>query len=127
MKTLIKTLAVLAVIASSIIACKKNGIGGETTIAAFPAHHGKSIKGATMYVKFDAKDLPENLADFDLKIVGEPKEDHVHIEGLRAGNYYIYAVGYDSIGGYPVFGGTATTIKWSERKKEIDLNVPVTE
>jgi hypothetical protein len=33
----------------------------------------------------------------------------------------------DSSGPYRVTGGMAVKIKWSQRKKEIDMNLPVTE
>ena len=109
-------------------ACKKGDIGGEATIAAFPKHHSQSIKGATMYVKFDATELPADPTNkYDLKIVGEENEDHVHIEGLRYGDYYLYATGFDSTIMQPVSGGIPVTIKWSERKNELDKDVPVTE
>lgn len=110
------------------VACKKNNTGGQCEVAALPEHHGKSIYGATVYVKFGAKDLPSNpTTNYDLKIEGEPNEEHVHIEGLRYGNYFLYSVGYDSTISQVVTGGIAIKIKWKERKQEIDVKVPVTE
>jgi hypothetical protein len=112
----------------TLTSCKKNNTGGQCEVAAFPQHHGKSIYGATMYVKFGAKDLPSNpTTNYDLKIVGEPEEEHVHIKNLRYGHYFLYAVGWDSTISQQVTGGIALKIKWSERKKEVDVNVPVTE
>ncbi len=110
------------------MACKKNNVGGQCEVVAFPQHHGKSIYGATAYVKFGAKDLPANpTTNYDLKIVGEPDEEHIHIKDLRYGHYFIYSVGYDSAIAQAVTGGIALHITWSERKKEVDVNVPVTE
>ena len=126
MKKIILLTAVL--LSSSITSCKKSNTGGKATLVAFPKHHGKAIYGATFYVKFGAKDLPSNpTTNYDLKINGSAKEDHAHIEDLRYGNYYVYAVGYDSSIKMPVIGGVAATLKWSERKKEVDIDVPVSE
>ncbi len=47
-----KILLILAL--GAFVSCKKNGQGGDAAIAAFPQHHGKPIKGATLYVKFDS-------------------------------------------------------------------------
>ncbi len=108
--------------------CKKSSTGGEVKIAAFPEHHGKSIYGATVYIKFGASDLPSNpTTNYDMKVDGEANEEHVHIEGLRYGKYYLYSVGYDSSIHMPVTGGVAVKVKWKERKQELDIKVPVTE
>jgi hypothetical protein len=121
------------VIATTLLigACKKNGTGGEAIVVAMPAHHGKMIKGATVFIKFKATEKPTDpTKEFDLKIVGDPTEDHVHIEGLLPGNYFFYAMGIDSTLIAPnnvVKGGVPLTIKYSERKSEIDLDIPVTE
>jgi hypothetical protein len=120
-------------IATSLLlgACKKNGTGGEAIVAAMPAHHGKMIKGATVYVKFKATEMPENpTTNYDLKVVSDPTDDHVHIEGLLPGKYYLYAVGIDSALVAPnnvVDGGVPITIKYSERKSEIEVDIPVSE
>lgn len=118
------------ILCSAIVfsSCKKEGTGGQATIAAFPKHHEKPIKGATVYLKFGTKELPgKNASDYDLTIAGEADEDHIHIEELKWGDYYLYAVGYDSSIAKAVAGGVPVTIKRSERKKEIDVDIPVTE
>jgi len=128
MKSFVKITLVAAIVATTFAACKKNGIGGDATIAAMPAHHGKMIKGATVFVKFKATELPNNPeSNYDLKVVSDAKEDHVNIEGLLPGNYFLYAVGFDSAISLPVMGGIGVTIKNSEKKKEIDVDIPVVE
>jgi hypothetical protein len=110
----------------SVIACKKAGTGGKVEVACFPQHHGKAIKGATVYVKFNTLESPgSELASYDLVVPGEPNEDHVHVEELRKGNYYFYTVGYDSSIAEPVYGGVPLKIK--DKSGEIDLEIPVTE
>jgi hypothetical protein len=111
-----------------ISACKKAGFGGDATIVAFPEHHGKAIKGATVYIKFNAQDSPGSSSDsYDASVISEGKEDHVHIEGLEQGDYYLYAVGYDSSISKTVIGGIPFTIKRSQRTDEQDVQIPVTE
>lgn len=108
--------------------CKKEGTGGEATIVAFPKHHEKTIKGATVYVKFGTKEFSgKNASDYDLTVTGEPEEDHVHIEELKWGDYYLYASGYDSSIARVVTGGVPITIKRSEKKEEIVVQIPVSE
>ena len=77
----------MVAITTLVSACKKNGLGGETMVAAVPAHHGKLIKGCTVYVKFKTLDKPDNpTTNYDALFVGDPTGDHVHIEGLLPGN-----------------------------------------
>jgi hypothetical protein len=118
-------ISLLFIAASS---CKKNGTGGSTEIAAFPAHHGRPIKGCTLYVKFKAKDLPSNPeSNYDLKAEGEADEDHVHIHDLLPGDYYLYATGFDSTIHQAVKGGIPLVIKRSDKHKELDVNIAVSE
>jgi hypothetical protein len=107
--------------------CKKGDTGGNANITAYVTHHGKAINLPTVYVKFDAKDLPKDpTTNYDLKLEGV-HENHVHIKDLRYGNYYLYAVGYDSSIMLPVTGGIPVTIKWKERRSEKEVTIPVTE
>jgi hypothetical protein len=113
--------------------CKKNSLGGEATVVVFMKHHGNIIKNHvnypdTIFVKFDATDLPGTTPNkFDTYFIGEQGEDHIHCKGLRAGKYFLYGVGIDSTGPYRVTGGMAIKIAWSDRKKEIDTDLAVTE
>lgn len=128
MKTIIRTISLSLLTVTILFSCKKGDIGGDATIAAFVKHHSTPIKGATVYVKFDEQELPSDITtNYDLKIDGEANEDHVHIEGLRYGKYYLYATGFDSTIMQTVTGGIPVKIEWSERKEEIDIDIPVTE
>ena len=127
MKPILKYIVLLFAI-TTFNSCKKNNTGGKTKISAFPQHHGKSIKGVTVYVKFNTTDMPSDpTSNYDLKVVGEEDEEHVHIDGLRYGKYYLYAVGYDEDISETVVGGIPLTIKWKDRKDQINLDVPVSE
>lgn len=113
----------------SLTACKKNGTGGDNTIAAFPKHHGVTIPNATVYIKYGATDLPgKNASDFDdaKTAVKEGSGDaDCHFEGLLKGDYFIYAVGYDSTVSEIVSGGIA--VKITSKSGEKDVEIPVTE
>lgn len=118
----------LAIAVLNFNSCKKSSTGGDAEVAAFPKHHGKSIYGATVYVKFKTNDMPSNPeSNYDLKIVGDATENHVHIHGLRYGKYYLYAVGFDPEINEVVKGGVPLNIKWNKRKKETDIDIAVTE
>ena len=113
----------------SFLACKKNGTGGKNSIAAFPKHHGVSIPNATVYIKYGATDLPgTNASDFDdskIAVKEGSAAPHAHFEELLKGDYYIYAVGFDSTINETVTGGVA--VKITEKAVEKDVDVPVTE
>ena len=108
--------------------CHKAGTGGTTTVVALPQHHGASIKRDTVYVKFNAVDAPANpKTDYDLKVIGDSAENHVHLLNLKPGKYYLSAFGYDSTMSMVVKGGVAIKIKNADKNKEVDQIIPVTE
>jgi hypothetical protein len=117
---------VIATLLMVFISCKKAGTGGANTLVISPEHHGAPIKGATAYLKFDTKEQPGTEdSDYDLVQIGEQKEDHIHVEGLKPGKYYIYCVGYDSTIFQTVRGGIPLTVK--SKSGETAIAVPVTE
>lgn len=124
-------------ISTIITSCKKDedkcsaGKGGSLTIVAFPQHHGKAIYNQptypdTIYVKFNTQVSPGlSTANYDTYFIGEAGEDHVHMEGLKCGDYYFLGAGFDTTINQRVIG----VIPYSTEQKEgeIDLNIPVTE
>ncbi|CAN5909508.1 hypothetical protein BH11BAC7_BH11BAC7_05750 [soil metagenome] len=137
MKKHFKTIGFLAICLFAISSCKKAGIDGDATLVVFAKHHGTIIPNHasypdSVYVKFNAKDLSNDPThDYDAVFVGEAGEDHIHCEGLHAGTYFLYVTGWDTTLNPPlgqrVSGGISVKIKHSERKEEIDTDVPVTE
>ena len=111
--------------------CCKEGLNGDATIVVFPKENGVSIVNHsaypdTVYVKFNAKDLPGlRASDYDTYFVGEVGEDHVHCEKLKCGDYYIFAAGLDTVSNTRVTGGMHVHIKHKERKNEFDVDVSV--
>ena len=115
-----------------IASCCKEGTGGDATIVTFLQHHGRTIYNHvgypdTVYVKFNAKDAPKSLSDYDTYFVGEEGEDHVHCHNLKCGDYYFFGTAMDSTGPYRVTGGMHVKIKHKDRAKEQDVDLPVTE
>lgn len=117
--------------------CTYAGTGGNTVIVAYPKHHGLKIYNQTTYldtayVKFNTQEFPgTDPSLYDAVIAGEAGEDHVHIDGMKVGKYYIYMAGYDTSGiasGTPVgrvTGGTPYTL--TQATGEVELDVAVTE
>jgi hypothetical protein len=122
-------LAFIALALTAFASCKKNGTGGENTIAAFPKHHGVTIPNATVYIKYGATELPGvNASDFDDSKIAVKEGSgaaHAHFEGLLKGDYYIYSIGFDSTVNETVSGGIA--VKITSKSGEQDVEVPVTE
>ncbi len=128
MKHTFKYIMSIVVLIMTISSCKKNDTGGDAMVHASVGHHTKPIEGAILYVKFDSREMPSDpTTNYDLKITGESGDHHIVVDGLRAGNYYFYAVGYDSTINSPVTGGIPVEIAWKERKEMFEVEVPVTE
>ena len=131
-KTIIRAI-LIPVFTISFYSCAKEDLGGDATLVVFLQHHGHTIINHvnypdTVFVKFNTKESPGTAAGkYDTYFVGEAGEDHVHCENLKWGNYFIYGAGIDSSGPYRVNGGIAVKIKRSDRKKEQDIDLAVTE
>ena len=79
-----------------------------------------------MYVKFNTQQFPgENPSLYDLQITADTTENHIEIENLKRGQYFIYMTAFDTSIADVVKGGIPTLVTSSSG--EIDLNVPVTE
>src|SRR5438105_7888683 len=104
------SISVLTILSMSIFSCKDKckdvaGTGGSFTIVAFPKHHSVPIISESLpgypdsaFVKFSpASDFvtTTNPADYNLVLVADSGEDHVHIENLKCGSYYIFMTGWD--------------------------------
>ena len=111
--------------------CQYGGTGGNTTIVAKPQHHGTPIISKIGYVdsafvKFNTQNSPGSSASaYDLVIAGTEGEDHVHIENMKPGKYYIYMTGFDSTIFQRVSGGIPVSI--TQSSGEVDVVVPVSE
>ncbi len=106
------------------LGCKKNQLGGKSTISGVIKHHTKTIASATVFIKFNAKDLPgTDTTLFDTKVRADA--DGNYIIKCYKGNYFLYAYGYDSqvvTNNGRVTGGSAVSVRNNE-KVIIDLGV----
>ena len=111
--------------------CQLAGLGGNTTIAAKPQHHGVPIYNQaaypdTAYVKFNRQDFPgPDPFSYDAIFAGIPGEDHVKLTGLKTGYYYIWMAGFDTSIAQRVTGGIPFAL--TQSSGELDLIIPVTE
>src|ERR1043165_9624616 len=127
---ILSAFVVLASVSSCVKKCKEAGTGGSLTLVGKLQHHGNTIINHigypdTVFVKFNTKDLPgTNPSSYDTYFVGDVGEDHVHMENLKCGDYYLYAVGMDSTGPYRVSGGIPFSTE--QESGEIVLYQPVT-
>lgn len=124
-KLIIATLVALTAFLSS---CCKEGLDGKATVTAAIKHHSTPIYGATVYIKFGAKEQPASLSDYDASFTAAPGDSAIVIDNLRCGDYYFFATGIDpSINNEAVKGGTPYTIRYGDRKQQINIDIPVTE
>jgi hypothetical protein len=110
-----------------LVSCVKEGPGGKSSVSVSVQHHGKNIPGSTVYIKYNAKDSPgTDVSKYDAqeKLDTGHLADHVHFEELQRGDYYLYAVGYDSAISQTVRGGLHVRLGKAEEK---EVTVPVTE
>ena len=105
-------------------------------MVAFPQHHsapiiseGKPGYPDSAFVKFSPPSdfvTTSNPADYDLVLVADSGEDHVHIENLKCGDYYIFMTGWDVSNNERVKGGIPVNVP-VDAPSEIDQDIPVTE
>lgn len=129
MKKSILLICFAALVITIFISCKKNGVGGDNSIAAFPKHHSKTIPNAVVYIKYGATEFPgDNVSMYDDSKVANKEgtiDAHAHFSGLLKGDYFIYAVGFDSAISQIVKGGIK--VKITSKSGEQDVEIPVTE
>lgn len=121
-------IATFVLLILALPACKKNSDGGDAEVHAKITNNGTPINNAHVYIKFGTTTQPSDpTTNYDLMAHGESTDNHVHIEGLRPGDYYLYATGTNTATGKAVKGGTSVSIAWKERKDMIDADVEVSE
>ena len=105
----------------------KAGSGGGLTIAAKMIHHIREIKGCTVYVKYNTQDFPGGSpSNYDLSFKANDSTSIAYLRGLNCGDYYLYAVGIDSLLTPPnnvVKGGMPFSTAQKEGTQSINLYV----
>jgi hypothetical protein len=131
MKKIIKntlSLVLLSGLAIMGISCTKNDTGGKALVHALIYYKGTPFNNATVYVKFDAASAPADPSiDYDFIAYGEGTDNHVHIDNLRPGKYYLYATAANAVTGSTLKGGRAVEIKWKDRKETLEPVIELSE
>ena len=126
---LVLGIVILTGILFTVSSCKEKctgGSGGSTTIVAFPKHHGADTKPLWAFVKFNTKDSPgTSPANYDLQIAGDTTENHIELENLKCGDYYIYMIAIDPGINDTVVGGVPFSTE--QTSGEVNATVAVTE
>lgn len=107
-----------------LTSCKKNQLGGSSTITGTVVHHSKAIPYATVFIKFNEKDFPgADTTKYDDKVRADA--NGVYSIKCYKGNYYLFGYGKDNAITPPlVVGGLSVKVRKNETVK---IDVAVTE
>jgi len=98
--------------AISILGCNKEGVGGKASISGTVKHLGTALPGAIVYIRYGADIFPGyDLNQYDDNATVNGVDASFSFGTLYKGNYYLYAVGYNSSIMETVTGGIAVKIK----------------
>lgn len=102
------------------------GAGGDLTIVAFPKHHGADTKPLWAFVKYNTQEFPgTNPSAYDIAIAGDTTENHIELENLKCGDYYIYMIAIDPAINDTAVGGIPFSTE--QTSGEVNATVAVTE
>lgn len=105
------------------------GRTGALELSVTMIHHTRPIKGCDLYIKYNATEFPgEDTSVYDYHVTAPNNSAVAVIDSLNCGNYYLYAVGIDSLldpSGWLCKGG----LPFSTDKKSgsVSKNVYITE
>ena len=121
-----KTFYLLLLLAIAlVVSCTKEGMGGKATIKGMAMHHSQMVSGATVYIKYNATELPgTNVTYYDDHVSSDANADF-QFSDLKKGDYYLFAVGFDSTISQQVSGGVHVEIK--KKTETMTISIPVTE
>ncbi len=126
MKNILFTTVLL--ITGLLSSCKKNSDGGKALVKVHFHHHGKKAWKPVLFIRFNCKNAPSDPEqEYDIKIEAQTHDDHIHVEGLRYGEYYFTLLAEDSLTKEGLKGGVPVKIAWSERKSEKEIEIPLAE
>jgi len=100
MKSTFKISLVVGFLAAVAGACERKepeqvgGPGGNAVLRLVPKHHDSLIDSTKVYIKYNASDEPA-FYDDSVWCVQENGVPVATFSGLRKGNYYLYARGFD--------------------------------
>jgi len=135
-----RPIAILFIIAAilAVTCCKHSpepapaciaGSGGEVMIVTYATFNGITIPNYTThpdtaFVKFGTTLYPGPApSNYNVVFIGEPGEDHIHIAGLKCGDYYIYRTAWDSIANVSRYGGYGISFSDTTGMKTVTIIV----
>jgi hypothetical protein len=124
MNNLVK-LALGIALVFSFLSCKKNQLGGKSSLKGVVHHHGKAIANAIVYIKFNATEFPgDDYKLYDTSVQADAEGNYAI--SFYKGSYYVYAKGNDLDVSYPhlVKGGISISIRNNEK---LVKNIAITE
>jgi hypothetical protein len=132
-------LVLSALLVLTVFSCKKNddkpvtqcvaGTGGDVNLVSYAVHNGDTLMNYeshpdTAFVKFGASTFPgTNPSSYDTYFVSEEGEDHIHIKGLKCGQYFIYRTAYNEPDSTRYLG--TLSINFTKTSGEIDTAIIV--
>ena len=120
-----KNIVYILLLSSLLSSCGKEGPGGKAVIQGSVKHHSALIPGSVVYIKYGVKEFPgTDVKYYDASVTADAKA-HYEFTDLRAGDYYLFSVGFDSTIVQTVSGGIPVVIK--KKTETVDTDVPVTE
>ena len=127
MKTILSIFVSVVLLCS--FSCKKKpsaGLGGNASLKINAYHHSQPIDSCTVYIKFNTSEAPDDdVYDLQQAVTKDSSGNSFTIfSGLKKGDYYIFAKGWDPNIAAAVKGGIPYTIKEEET---LSITVPVTE
>lgn len=120
-----RNLITIIILSIYVISCKKNDLGGNSMIEGRVVHHNKPITNCSVFLKFNASELPgEDTTLYDAKVRVD-KDGYFKFSPYK-GKYYVYARGIDPGIAPPnvVVGGQSLKLR---SKETVSVTLYVTE
>lgn len=106
-----------------LFSCYKPGPGGKAVIKGVVKYRTKPIPGATVYIKYGAKEFPGNNVTYYDASVNADASANYEFDNLRKGDYYLFGVGYDTAIALTVSGGIYSQITSKSETDNVDVPV----
>jgi hypothetical protein len=120
-----KKYLILILAITFITSCTKEGPRGKGAIEGIVKHHADPIPGAVVYIKYGAKEFPgTDVTHYDDNVTSDANAKYLFSD-LKKGDYYLFAIGFDSAIAEIVFGGVPVEIK--NKTETVNADVPVVE
>ncbi len=105
--------------------CTKAGVGGSATIKGTVKLGSKPIPGSTVYIKYGSKTSPgANITYYNSNVVTDANANY-EFDNMKKGDYYLFAIGFDSVAAKTATGGVGLSI--TTRTETDVVDIPVTE